>query len=1465
LPKVIATELEQIAQRRYALGIGEKPSPPDGPPPGDEAVYVQAGKQNLVGLSFSGGGIRSATFNLGVLQGLAKLGLLKYIDYLSTVSGGGYIGSWFTAWIQRSGSASAAGGLPEVERHLHPERHARNRAPAGANAAGAAPEARQILHLRRFSNYLAPWVGLLSADMWVLLATYLRNLLICQLVLMPAAVAVLVLARLLMVMYHPQTPDSMLDTLKSLGFKCNDGTLIDNGEWILGGVVLVLWLVAAIVAFIGSGRVRPDGVTIASPLDSKRLQRSGLMWLVIVPVVLTAVLFCWFPVLRHYTQAHLPDRVESRYLLGMVEIPSRSDEEAGQPPTFREYFAVSKTRRDVFLSFAFAPALVVALAYLISVPFHRNRRQLLFHMTAAFCACVLGGVLLYHVWEFMIWLCREGPGEMTDYVHARAAARITTFGPPMVLGVITLTIFLGIALLRNSIGEELREWWSSLCARLMMFAAIWMVVNLIAIYATAGVLWVGVWVRIALASGWFASVIGGVAVAGGSRTSAVREGTSALDWVALLVPSVFIAGLLIGLSLFMHVVLDSPPNWQFSTVGFDWMRRDEPTHPPIRITHTKEKDLDPGVAKPRTERREVIEYSRVFDEPVATSWSYWLGIFNTDANHVPRLYYHLTKQDIAYLRHQRGLDRTFAGELYDTAQEAPKEEARADFIAHFECILDQIEEAAQKRPGGVTRDEVIEIAQDGEMIVFDAVKLFAKLLIALGVCVALFLLAALVVDVNRFSLQALYADRLTRCYLGASNRSRSPDPITGFDPSDDLPLAALKIKAEPAATGYNGPYLLVNTTMNLVSGEELAWQQRKAEAFLLSPLACGSADTGYCKTDVYGGGIRLSTAVSISGAAASPNSGYHSSPAVTALLTVFNARLGAWLGNPQRPRRWRDPSPNVGFLYLLKELFGRTTDTSAYVYLSDGGHFENLGLYELVRRRCRYIIVSDAGCDGKHTFEDLGGAIRKCRADFGIRIEIDLDALRLSGEGGRSRWHCAVGRIRYDDVDFGAIAGTLVYIKPSLTGDEPADVVNYAVDNPTFPHQDTADQFFDESQFESYRALGEHVAEIVFAESLGDLKLDLTELPATASADDIRNYACRSLFSSLSRRWFGMPPEYEARFLHTSEQFSELQRSMAEHAEMNRLTRSMYPELDGHDLAAVDGTPSDGAVRLANNEDCVEVHLLLRMVQVMETAWLSLNLDVHHAHPLNRGWMDIFHRWMSAPLFRKYWPMVRCEFARRFVNFCEKQIRIGHVEVVLQPLEAGARIPDILRDEFSAQWPEGKPFVGLQQRWQDAGADGWCWLIHTQMEATVEPTPPLSPDAPCGLILVTPEAADGSEPVYDFLVWIRGACRNSGIGRAAVRQVLRKISERLVPGRSCRLRVRLPVSELSGPGGKMIEAMWLTFYHNFDFYRVPLPKPAGDADGMQDILLERLFTAAEVAGARVDDRESHVPAGRVSP
>jgi hypothetical protein len=226
--------------------------------------------------------------------------------------------------------------------------------------------------------------------------------------------------------------------------------------------------------------------------------------------------------------------------------------------------------------------------------------------------------------------------------------------------------------------------------------------------------------------------------------------------------------------------------------------------------------------------------------------------------------------------------------------------------------------------------------------------------------------------------------------------------------------------------------------------------------------------------------------MAISGAAASPNMGYPTSPVVFFLLTIFNFRLGRWCGNPKHPSAWKHPDPRFGLRYIISELLEFSGLDSPFVYLSDGGHFENTGIYELVRRKCRRIVVCDAGADPEVTFEDIGNAVRKCRIDFGVEIKIDLAPLQPVGENKHSARHYAEGTIDYGSYASG-ILGKLIVLKPSLVGDEPADVQYYAAGHKDFPLQPTTDQWFDEAQFESYRKLGYHAVMSAKTEALCEL------------------------------------------------------------------------------------------------------------------------------------------------------------------------------------------------------------------------------------------------------------------------------------------------------------------------------------------------------------------------------------------
>ena len=1409
--KMLRDELEQIDNRRDRLGLAEN-APPDQKHAEDRPAIDQARERRLVGLSFSGGGIRSATFNLGVLQGLAGLGLLKIVDYLSTVSGGGYIGGWLAAFVRRRGS------LQSVERTLTTGRPATADPDSGRESSA---EPNEVQHLRRYSNYLAPRQGFLSADSWVLWASYARNFLLNQLVLLPVTVAVLLVSRLAMLLYFPLAQE------RALPLGC---------FLFVAALLGVLWLAALVGIIRAAVQVRarspvdatsaPPGETLpAEPVPPKwRLWQRLLlvplllrgpwrpwqMLVVVVLLLLSAVVFC---------------------ALAPYELPLPDD----------TWKAVA--------SFGLFAAVVIGLAHFLGTrggqltPGRRPAIVLALASAAGIAiGCGLFGVyaLLHQWYTWDLVLAR-------DYIRVRAAARVTTFGPPLVLATFVLGICAGIGLLRRWLREEQFEWWSGLCGRLLVAALIWLSVNLVALYGTALVLWAGPWMGAALGSGWLLTVIAGVVAGKGSRTDATQPEGSLREWLARLAPHVFIAGLLVGVSVLIHWIIDNPPNWRAASPTV-WPVQLEPDIPPTRITTTRVRG---PAAPPSPERKEVTERSETVSAAEIVRQTYWLGILNTVPNFVPREdFYVVEEEDLKKLRTDGVSEvslkelRTLKGKHFKT---------RTELADRLDRLLPDIDYAQ--------RGKILLYTREVKLGEFNTRHIVLKLLGLLALCVVLAGVAAWCADVNRFSLHGVYRNRLVRCYLGASRPrpsrlgserlpgERRPDPVTEFDPDDDLALSDLRVGR---TDGYDGPFLIVNTALNLVHGDRLDWQERKAESFVLTPLYCGSEDTGYRPTaGGYGGDVSLGTAVTLSGAAASPNMGYHSSPAVTALLTVFNARLGAWLGNPASPTRWRRPGPKLGFLHLFRELFGWTRAGGGYVYLSDGGHFENLGGYELIRRRCQYVIVSDAGQDPAHSFEDLGNLIHKCRIDLGIAIDIDLDAVRRSG-GNRCRWHCAIGRIRYDLVDEKAMPGTLVYLKPSLTGDEPADVLHYSESHADFPHHTTADQFFDESDLESYRALGEHVARSVFVQSVADV--DDAERrhesdpggpsggPSAgtgAPAAERYHRRCRELFASLVRRWFAMPPDYEPAFVRSTHGYIDMQEAFRRDGRLWRLTLSIYPELDPSGQVAARAEAAERSeVGAADARVRAEVHVIAQMLQVMENAWLSLKLDVHYAHPLNRGWMDVFHRWTSAPTVREHWPLLRAEMGRDFVSFCEKQMRMGEVEGRVAALSLTAdRVPELLAREFRSQWPDAIP--GLENRLQEArDRKGKGWLIFPK-----GPSSPLLDRTACGIILVTPDhPARDTGPVAgtacELFVWMRGAYRNTGLGRHALGKVLNQLRGEWRDAFT--LYVRLPVGDLTGPGGELQKQMWMTFFHHYDFVQ---SEPAAAARVEAEVRLERRFPA----------------------
>ncbi|OZG74605.1 hypothetical protein BTA51_06325 [Hahella sp. CCB-MM4] len=320
---------------------------------------------------------------------------------------------------------------------------------------------------------------------------------------------------------------------------------------------------------------------------------------------------------------------------------------------------------------------------------------------------------------------------------------------------------------------------------------------------------------------------------------------------------------------------------------------------------------------------------------------------------------------------------------------------------------------------------------------------------------ALSLVLALICNINGLSLHSYYRGRLTDAYM----------PVIDGEPSFPPPSQFLLTDIKPE---NGGPLHIVNTTLNTTSSKHEKLRSRNGASLFLSPLYCGSTATGYRHTSNYlEGRMTLSNAFAISGAAIDPNTYVTSSRALSVLMVLINARLGFWTRNPKslHQHRWLPE----WYRFMFREMLGvGLSETEADIHLSDGGHFDNMGLYELIRRQCRYIIISDASADPNTTLSDLGRTIQRVQADFGAEVELDIRPITDVDNQGRHKKPYALGSITYHD----GTKGQLLYVKAVISNYPSADVYSYWRANPSFPDQSTVDQFFDEMQFDSYRRLG---------------------------------------------------------------------------------------------------------------------------------------------------------------------------------------------------------------------------------------------------------------------------------------------------------------------------------------------------------------------------------------------------------
>lgn len=340
------------------------------------------------------------------------------------------------------------------------------------------------------------------------------------------------------------------------------------------------------------------------------------------------------------------------------------------------------------------------------------------------------------------------------------------------------------------------------------------------------------------------------------------------------------------------------------------------------------------------------------------------------------------------------------------------------------------------------------------------------------------LFAAVFSNPNVTAAHGFFRDRMSRAFLFTEK-----DGIVDY--CDGLKLSQL------SGPGSVAPYHLFNTTLNLQGARNLDLAGRDADFFVLAARYSGSPTTGYCRTtelEKRDPHLNLGTAMAISGAGLSPNMGTETVKPLVYLTALLNLRLDYWLANPRRVgsasafRRLRLMA-SVGPIYLLKEAWSQLDGHGTFVNVSDGGHLENLGVYELLRRRCRWIVAIDASEDQPMSFPALMDLIRYARIDLGITIAIDVEPLRLiaGSTPALSAKHVAVGTIDYGD----NTCGRLIYAKASMSGDEPEAIRQYRQMSPTFPQESSSNQSYTERQFEAYRALGEHIAAAMLAKDIG--------------------------------------------------------------------------------------------------------------------------------------------------------------------------------------------------------------------------------------------------------------------------------------------------------------------------------------------------------------------------------------------
>jgi len=956
--EVITAEYEEVNARRRVAEKTEKPE--TGRP------------KRLVGLALSGGGVRSATFNLGLLQALAAAEKLKVFDYLSTVSGGGYIGGWWSAWLARNERDEEPDPIFPPEESIAGERDDRRTAMENKNVRSNAERAQikdsaitaaddPIHHVRLFSNVMTPRLGLLSADTWRAATIIGRNIILTWMILLPILLAAILVGQAAFQLIL-KNPNDLVERLKlavalpaflfSGGIVCATFWMLFSRQWrTLGDKLIAILSTAAFLVLTGYGIV-----IIRTRIPIPALLGWVLVaWTVIIGVRLLT--WKWF----HHAKWSDGDFWRNR----IVNLHTKT-------------FSWSVFTLVIFL---FAASGYPLFDLLLDA---KN--------TAVSRAGGWGGVAmaLLSAAYTALKAAPTGGGDNKKATEKPPLLQRLAFA----VGPFLLLLVLGLFL--SWVGNELYE----LVAHDMDLVK----------YTSRG----------AIIAGFLFLLF------------ALYEFRPPQRWKSIVPIAVWIVILIAAYRI-------DPTQRNLVALG-KWTLV-------------------------------ILAAALIFRAFLRRRW--WIA------------YYAFALLGAAWFADKMAVKYT---ELNRYGDALPKFVV-AGIAATLVLLLFEL---LQGR-GANTRSIALTIIASTVFVLIglagglgdkaDHAQTFVGLISStLGWVIALGWLA----DPNTLTMHGFYKARLIRAYMGASNVERAKakeSDITDAVPGDDVLLTQMK------NTERGAPYHLINTMLNLVGGSDISTQARASDAFLMSKHFCGSTRTGYRPTREYAcGSISLGTAVAVSGAAASPTMGAQTpSAALSALMTLFNVRLGYWAPTPSLSY-WRSGSARLWPVYTLQELVSQTTDLLPYCYLTDGGHYENTAVYSLIQRGCNTIVVGDCGADPKATLDDLGNLIRKVRIDFATEITFDdeaIDRLRCVTKPGL---HVIVGKIRYDDDHARELGlseeekdGTLIVVKPNLAGNEPVDVKQYGWLNTDFPQQQTFDLWYDEAQFESYRRLGEESGRLAVA------------------------------------------------------------------------------------------------------------------------------------------------------------------------------------------------------------------------------------------------------------------------------------------------------------------------------------------------------------------------------------------------